>query len=169
MWLLNLLLCCCGTQDLLPWLLSISVWLCSMWAALEAPVWFTASLSSAAASVVWDSGIQQTTETQTWIQLAFCTLYTHTWVQYAFCTFVNTYSGQWAFTHVIHASRFTRVYLHSLWMLPVVAHENPGHYLYLLMCFFQDPVRAEARTAHTDLALAVKKCNWSLCWFLFIA
>lgn len=94
------------------------------------------------------SRIQQTTETRTWIQPAFCTLYTHTRVRCAFCTFVNTYPGQWAVTHFIHTYKFSRVSLHFL--------SNAAWSLFVLASALfprASPLRAESRTAGTDLAL----------------
>lgn len=85
------------------------------------------------------SRIQQTAETQTWIQPAFCTLYAHTGAQCAFCTSVNTFRS--VGFHTLYTSRSSVGYFYIIcWMLPMVAQENPGHYSYLLMCFFQEPV-----------------------------
>lgn len=44
----------------------------------------------------------------------------------------------------------------------MVAQENPGHYLYLLMRFFQEPVHSELRLEQpAHMLLAVKKCGWA--------
>lgn len=115
------------------------------------------------------SRIQQTTETRTWNQPAFCTLYTHTRVRCAFCTFVNTYPGQWAFTHFIHTYKFSRVFLHFLSNAAYGSPGEPWSLFVLANALFPraSPLRAESRIARTDVALAMKKCDWES-WLIFI-
>lgn len=121
--------------------------------------WFW-TLSSAAASALWNSEIQKTTEMHMDSSGFLCIIRTPSSSVRSLhiCKHTFGFSGLSQFTHM----HVQWVFFIFCWRQPLVAQENPGHYLYLLVHFFQKSVGPELRLLvsvdPTQLLLSLKEC-----------